>query len=574
MIVSKKYALLLLICSSWGLASAQEGGDFDQTQIITGDRALSVQKAFKISEAATPKPIEVTPGELSYQMIPKRPALSVEVDTIAPAKVKIREPLEKLYKGYVKAGVGTFATPFIEAYYASDRDRDFSYGAHLRHLSHNDGVNRPVAYSGMSQNQLNGWAKKIYKKHSLGVDLGYQRNMWQYYGFDPQDLDIDRADYRQRFNVFDLGGDWRSYYRDSSRVNHEIGLDVYYLDDNFDSNELGVNATAHLHSYRGSQYYSLDLGFDLISYNGGELVPFDFLGDTLTRLPAIDETNAIFQATPKILLRKGDLNASVGIGLYGRFQNQARFHAFPDLEFSYSLFNDIFVPYAGLTGNVERVSYRTLTNDNPWVLSQVPLENTINRYKVFGGFRGSVSSNLSFNLAASFQRGDNTPLFVNDTLVSQENRFSVVYDDVTTFTLMGEVTYQQQGQWGATFRGQIFSYDTENEAAAWHLPSFEFGLEAHYNLYNKFIVGANVNFIGSRQVKSLLPIPGELAEEGGFWQLELDPYLDLGLSVEYKYTSRLSAFIEANNLTATKYDIYYRFPAQRAFILGGVKYSF
>ncbi|MEM9052020.1 MAG: hypothetical protein AAGC47_08225 [Bacteroidota bacterium] len=570
----KKYSLILLVSAISFIGYSQEGGEFDQTQVITGDRTLTVQKAFKISEAATPKPIEVNPGELSYQMIPKRPALSVEVDTIAPAKVKVREPLEKLYKGYVKAGVGNFATPFVEAYYASDRDRDFSYGAHLRHLSHNDGVNRPVAYSGMAQNQINGWAKKIYKKHSLQADLGYQRNMWHYYGFDPQDADIDREDYRQRFNIFDLSSDWRSYYRDSSRINHKLGLDVYYLSDNFESNELGVKATADLHSYRGSQYYSLDLGFDLVSYNGGELEPFTFLGDSLTRLPAIDETNAILHATPKILLRNGDLRAEVGIGLYGRFDNQANFHAFPDVEFSYSLFNDIFVPYAGLTGNVERVSYRTLSTDNPWVLSNIPLANTINRYNVFGGFRGSVSSEISFNVAASYQKGDNTPLFVNDTLVSQENRFSVIYDDITTLTFMGEITYQKEGQWGATFRGQLFSYDTENEAEAWHLPNFEFGLEGHYNLYNKFIIGANVNFIGSRQVKSLLPIPNQDAEDGGFWQVELDPYLDLGLSVEYKYTSRLSAFIEANNLTATKYDIYYRFPAQRAFILGGVKYSF
>jgi len=555
-------------------SDAQEGGEFDQTQVITGDRTLTVQKAFKISEAATPKDIEVSPGNLSYKMIPKRPALEVKVDTIEPAKVKVREPLEKLYKGYVKAGAGTFATPYLEAYYASDRDRDLSYGAHLRHISHNDGINRPVGFSGMSQNAIDVWGKKIFKQHSFEADLGYQLNTWHYYGFDPQDADIDRDDYRQRFNVFDLNTGWRSYYRDSSKVNHKIGLDFYYLDDSYESNEFGVNAKADLHSYRGDQFYNLDLGFDLISYNGGALVPFSFMDDSLTRLPAIDETNAILHATPKVILRKDGLRAEVGLGLYGRFTNQARFHAFPDLEFSYALFNNIFVPYAGLTGNVERVSYRTLTEENPFVLSQVPLENTINRYRVFGGFRGSISSQFSFNLAASYQKGDNTPLFVNDTLVSQENRFSVIYDDVKTLTFMGEITYLNEGEWGATFRGQIFSYDTEDEAEAWHLPNFEFNLEGHYNLYDKFILAANVNFIGSRQVKSLFPIPGQAAEDGGFWQVQLDPYLDLGLSVEYRYTSRLSAFIEANNLTATKYDIYYRFPAQRAFIMGGVKYSF
>jgi hypothetical protein len=568
--ISTFFFAMGLTLSAW----SQEGGEFDQTQVITGDRTLTVQKAFKISEAATPKEIEVTPGELSYQMIPKRPALSVEVDTIAPAKVKVREPLEKLYKGFVKGGVGTFATPYLEAYYASDRDRDLSYGAHLKHLSHNDGVNRPVAFSGMSQNAIDLWGKKIFKQHSFQADLGYELNTWHYYGFDPQDADIDRDQYRQRFNLFELNSDWRSYYRDSSKINHEIGLDFYYLDDAYESNEFGVKATADLHSYRGDLFYNLDLGFDLIGYNGGGLGSFPFLDDSLSFIPADDETNAILQAVPKVILRKNDLRAEVGLGLYGRFDNIARFHAFPDLEFSYALFNNIFVPYVGLTGNVERVSYRTLTNDNPFVLSQIGLENTINRYRLFGGFRGSVSSQFSFNLAASYQKADNTPLFVNDTLVSQENRFSVIYDEVKTLAFMGEITYLNEGQWGATFRGQLFNYETENEDEAWHLPNFEFNLEGHYNLYDKFIIAANVNFIGSRQVKSLWPISDQLPEDAGYWKVKLDPYLDLGLSVEYRYTTRLSAFIEANNLTATKYDIYYRFPAQRAFIMGGVKYSF
>lgn len=557
-------------------AQPQDGeGGFDQTQIITGDRALTVQKAFKISEPALQRSMDVDMGDLDYQMIPRRPELELVVDTIPPAKVKVREPLEKLYQGYVKGGVGTFATPYLEAYYASERDRDLGYGAHLRHLSHNDGVNRPVAFSGMSQNSIGLWGKKIIGKHSLQGNLDYDRNTWHYYGFDPQDAEIERDDYRQTFNLFEVSADWKSYYRDSSRVNHDLSLNVYNLSDKFESNELGVKAGAKLRSYRGDQFYTLDLGFDLISYGAGELTPFSFMDDSLAVVfSEEDETNAIFNATPKIVLRKGDFRADVGIGLYGRFSNKARFHAFPDLHFSYSLFNDIFVPYAGMTGNVERVGYRTLTESNPWVLNQVPVVNTINRYRFFGGFRGSVSDNLSFNLGVSYQKGDNTPLFVNDTLFSRENRFSVVYDDITTLAFTGEVSYLSNEGWGVGLSGKIFSYDTENEDEAWHLPSYEFTVNGNYNLYDKFIAGITLNLIGNRQVKSLWPVPEQEPEEGGYYKVELDPYLDLGLSIEYRYTSRLSLFIEANNLTATKYDIYYRFPAQRAFVLGGAKYSF
>jgi len=568
------YLIVAIFAALSVFAQEQEGGGFDQTQVITGDRSLTVQKAFKISEPALPLEIEVEMNELDYTMIPKRPALELQVDTIPPARVKVREPLEKLYRGFVKAGVGTFATPYLEAYYSSERDREMSYGAHIRHLSHNDGINRPVAFSGLSQNGIDLWGKKIIGKHALQAKLGYDRNVWYYYGFDPQDADIDKKDIRQTFNLFELNTDWKSYYRDSSKVNHDLNLDIYHLGDAYESNELGVKAGANLRTYRGAQFYTLDLGFDLISFKGGGVEAFEFIRDTIPNLPGDDETNAIFSAVPKIVLRSGDFRADVGIGLYGRFSNQARFHAFPDVHFSYSLFNDLFAPYAGITGNVERVGYRTLTEQNPFILNQVPLENTINRYRVFGGFRGSVSDNLSFNVGVSYTRGDNTPLFVNDTLYSRENRFSVIYDRVTTLAFSGEVSYVSKDGWQANLSGEVFSYETENEEEAWHLPSYRFAAKGSYNLYDKFILGVSFNLIGSRRVKSLWPIPDQDPTEGGFWNVELDPYLDLGLSAEYRYTSRLSVFIEANNLTATKYDIYYRFPAQRAFILGGAKFSF
>src|SRR5690606_31260733 len=87
------------------IVMAQGGGEaFDQTQIITGDRTLTVQSAFKISEMPAVVDIPVEMGQLTYQMIPKRLATEITLEPIEPAKVKIREPLEKLYHGFVKAG--------------------------------------------------------------------------------------------------------------------------------------------------------------------------------------------------------------------------------------------------------------------------------------------------------------------------------------------------------------------------------------------------------------------------------------------------------------------------------------
>ncbi len=569
------FAGVLLIWGFDAIAQEETEGGFDQTQVITGDRSLSVQKAFKMSVLPDPIDISVDLGSLKYQLIPRRPAMAISVDSIQPAKVKVREPLEKLYHGYVKAGVGTFATPYIEGMYTSTRDRDLAYGARFRHMSSHDGVNGPVAFSGYNQNLVEGWAKKVFSKYSLQSKLTYERNGYHYYGFDPQDLDVDKKDIRQTFDIIDLDANWKSYYRDSSRINHDISLDAYYMGDRYNSSEFGIKAGGNLQSIRGDLFYNMDASFDFLSSSLAAVDPFDYMNDTTgVQVLGYDQNNAILELAPQVLLTKGDFTALAGISIFGQFTNQAKFHAFPTLEVSYSLFDDVFVPYAGLTGEVRRTSYRSLTARNPYMLSSVALKNEVEKYNFYAGIRGAISDRMSFNAALSFDRVDDMALFYNDVLVSTENRFGVVYDDVKTFTILGELSYEFGTKWEAALRGELFSYDTDAQKEAWHLPSHRIGLHGKYSLFDKFVIGADLTWIGKRQVFSFLPVGDVAQNDDGVYQLELDGYVDLSLSVEYRYTKRLSAFIEANNLTGTKYDIYYRFPAQRVFLMGGAKYSF
>jgi hypothetical protein len=574
--MTKVFLSCIFILGLLGSGYAQENEEgFDQTQVITGDRTLSVRKAFKITDLPEKVEIPLKDEKLTYQIIPKRLQFNLSPEPIGPAKVKLREPLDKLYHGFVKGGAGTFATPYLEAYYTSLRERDVAYGVHLKHLSSNDGVNRPVAFSGFSENHANVWGKKIFKEHSLQSGISFQRDAYHYYGFDPQDLEFDNKDILQAYNDFAIDSKWKSYYRDSSRVNHEIDFEFYLLNDRFDAGEIGFDVDAELQSIRGDQFYTLRTGFDFVGYSSDPLESFEFMGlDTARQLPASEFNNGIFYATPSVLLSKDELRASVGLGIFGQFSNEARFHAFPMVEVSYSLFNDIFIPYASIKGSVDRNSYRILANQNPFILSNFEMRNSVTRFDVSAGIRGTLSDYLSFNAGVQFNRVDDTPLFVNDTILSAENRFQIIYDDIRTFSLIGEITYQRNEKWSASFKGQIFSYDTDVEDEAWHLPNYRFTLGGRYSLFEKFVVGADFNLIGSRMVKSYLPVSGIDPEPSGYTKIELDPYFDMSLTAEYRYTKRLSAFIEANNLTGTGYDIFYRFPAQRVFLMLGAKYSF
>ena len=53
------------------------------------------------------------------------------------------------------------------------------------------------------------------------------------------------------------------------------------------------------------------------------------------------------------------------------------------------------------------------------------LKNTVDKYEIYGGIRGSISSTVSFNAQVSQKRVIDMPMYLNDTVYSIENRFNV-----------------------------------------------------------------------------------------------------------------------------------------------------
>jgi hypothetical protein len=65
-----------------------------------------------------------------------------------------------------------------------------------------------------------------------------------------------------------------------------------------------------------------------------------------------------------------------------------------------------------------------------------------------------------------------------------------------------------------------------------------------------------------------------LEEDSDRYIYKLKPFIDMNLSLEYRYNKKVSAFIQFNNFTARKYQYWNNFPVQSINIMGGVTISF
>ena len=97
---------------------------------------------------------------------------------------------------------------------------------------------------------------------------------------------------------------------------------------------------------------------------------------------------------------------------------------------------------------------------------------------------------------------------------------------------------------------------------------------ARYDIRNKLILKAEAMLLGVRPAKfeEIRSIDGVLVPTSR--QVELGGFVDAYIGAEYRYTKRLSVFLDISNLSASKYERWYRYPVQRGLVIGGFTYAF
>ena len=288
-----------------------------------------------------------------------------EVAPISPAKMQ-NEPLTKLYRSLIKVGYcPIFNMPYGELWVNSLRSREMAYGVHYKHFSSMSQL-RHVGYSGFSDNEAEIFAKKFYKKHTLSGEFNYKRNVVHYYGFDTTINKIDDKNYtQQRFQLFEPKVQLQSHYTDSSKINHNIQLSYYNLADIHKASENNVKLITELRTFLNKEHFHVNVLADYYNHKK----PTDTLNDFIFSL------NPYFEANGKKWHADLGLTATIDA-----FNNKTKFYFYPQVNAYYDVYENIIVPYVGASGGLNKNSYRSLSNENPFIDPNVNYANTNNKF--------------------------------------------------------------------------------------------------------------------------------------------------------------------------------------------------
>lgn len=544
--------------------------------IVTGVR--KVEKADRITIA--PRVIDTTieATTVDYPLLQMQFPTETQIGMINPAAINIKEILPELYNFYVKLGVGTELMPLGEFYFDSKRDRRFIYGAHVKHLSSFGNI-KGFAPAQFDRTGVNLYGGINERRYSLRGDLHYRNQGLHYYAI-PDDSTFIKDSISQRYSDFGMSGSFASHVKDSAKLNYKLGLEYNnflskkpFVEDRSDwrarENFIGVRTNW---LYReGSETYSAD--FDVL-YNGYN---YGNIGDT--NYSAADSglvsNNTIVSIHPKIIthLKDDRFRAKIGLNLVFNSLNGVRAHIYPDLEIKYSMFNDIFIPYAGLSGGMTQNTFKRITGENEFVIPNLDLRNENRAIDLYAGIKGSLSKRIGFNVSASFANVKDKALFVTDTLFSPGNAFGVIYDTMNISSIEASISYQLSNKIKIDGIGRFNSYSPVNNSYAWNLPQLQFILRGSYNLFDKFLFNIDLDLEQGRRALVYEDGPGITLENGQYIK-DLGFIADANLGVEYRYNNRISAFVQFNNFASQQYMRWYNAPVQQFQALGGVTFRF
>jgi hypothetical protein len=583
-------ALCFIFTGAAGIAQTRDSVINMESQ-FEGERRLFLRDANKLSTVPLIKEQVIDMTTIRYSTLPTRKTVTIEPKPILAAKINVEEKLPRLYRGYVRAGFGTFETVPVDFYFMDGRSKKGTYGIHYKLLRSSglalgDGDSIPDRFS---DNRLEIWGRRFLKKHILEGSLNWERNVSHWYGFDNAQFtgeDVFMDSLRQRLNTFGGRVSYATFERDSSEINYKFDLAIRNTKDLFDGSETNFDWVATASQLRKTELFSGEIG---VNYN-----TFSFTGPNIGRfgVPILDEENikarswdnAVIRLVPTAQTIWRDLRAKVGVGLYFEGRGDSPAHFYPLAEVSYNMFKGLIVPYAGVRGSVEPTTYLGLYRENPFIQTFPDLRNRNNKLELYGGIGGAVSKTVSFSAGVNYNSWENFAYFVNDSLYLSDstnilyrsvgNRFTIIYDDLRALNIHGEMAIYSGEKWKANLRGDWFNYTLGNEVHAWHQPNLKITASGQYKLRDKFTVGVDIFYIGSRWAKSLVPVEGVEAEADGSYHFKLDGFTDANINVEYKYNKRLSAWVQFNNTLALRYQRWSGYDVQRFLAMMGATYAF
>lgn len=505
--------------------------------------------------------------------------------------------------GLVRAGAGNYNRPYGEIFFNSQNIRNTLFGLHGKHLSSHgkleleggDKVDAPF-----SENNAELFVKHLFRNSVLSVNLGFDHNGFNYYGYPVDPIPDILTDENQQL------------FTGSGQINY-LGTRQTFSKGSFN---IGLENTA---ARRNDATFGFDFLYHYFGTKTGQREHFgEFMADvkkpfytgtgfleagvTFVKADEIFNRNQMapgknqqtwLTAKPSFMLGGDVANIRLGLNAWFVVDSSTDMVAklSPTIRANFSPVKEIINIFAGMDGNFINNHYSKIAYENPFVNPQQYVKNSM-EYRFFGGFDGKLAAKTNFKISAGYNIVKEQPLYYlfkygtqDATLESGlvDNTFGVIYDNLNLLKFNVEVFHASINKVNLLLSGSYFVYDMETMEEAWHMPDWESKLSLTYQASDQLAFSADVFLTGQRKALILAVSGDDPRPLSNADLLGMDPQreiynlptvFDLNFNASYKITNRFSVFAQLNNFGFQKYQRWLGYPVQSFNVLGGISYAF
>jgi len=571
----KKYISTFIILLVATITFAQvKKKDTIGTEVINVVKSYTptVSDAFKIKSSPEIDTNDINVKKPINYSIFSIPVASTFTPNKGKAKVLKVNPSPQVYDNYISAGFGNFSTPGVELFVHGNSNRYNNFGAFFNFISSKGGINNIALDDDYFDTRLDLFYKQEERDFNWQLNAGARMQKYNWYGL-PEEIvfsqnAIDAIDEKQKYTEIYVGG--KVDYKDSFFQGGTVASNRFTDDEG--SAEIHFLAKPKIEFPIASEYINADVRLEFL--NGKFVRNYANTND-------LKYTMFNIGFNPSLEILRNDLTVNLGVKLlYSAASgsgNKNQAYYYPNITASYKLIDEVLTLYGGVIGDLHQNTFKSYTDENPFVSPTLIIKPTDEQYNGFFGLKGKLASNIGYNFKASYSNTQDKPLYKlnaskteGNGLVSlgyeAGNSFGVVYDTIKTISGFAEVTIDFSKDLKLGGNAEFNQYDTKNEDKAWNLPALKISAFADYNNDNWF-AGANIFYVGSRKDEISTPInPAVVVTVGD--------YVDLNLNGGYKFNEKLTVFAKVNNLLSSDYQKYTNYYVQGLQVFGGLTYKF
>ncbi|MDZ4807824.1 MAG: hypothetical protein SGI96_06090 [Bacteroidota bacterium] len=530
---------------SFGISFAQKDTTKKGGIDIVSSFKPVLREAAKINFNASPPSPDTTKAKLSYDIPNQNLLFSYQPGALKPLAMDIDSGGKFDNSSYVKVGFGSLRTPFVQAGISFGDGKTAGLNIYAKHVG-SDGkrefqkfANTDIKLSGFFQSGNN---------LEWDASIGLKQNRTYKYGYQPETLVFAIDSIRQNFQTIAARVAVHNMKKTEFGLTYWPELKIDVFSDNLKNSESNTVLNLPLQKTLGKEF-AVNLG-----------ITFD-----LTRLSPNNKTafnNTMYYISPSVLYKTSKINAQIGIR--PSWDNKT-FKMFPNVLADINTQDKRFTFQLGWTGYIRKTTYQYLASQNPWLWLPSSFKNTWIEER-FAGFKGSVGDHFSYAAKVGFNKINNQPLFVNDSITGLGGKSFRVLNE----RLMKVVNFGAELGYAVHEKISVIAGVTFNQysglidnAEAWGLSPLEFKTAMRIQIIKDLWLKTDWFAWSGPHYRKKDGSSAKLASSS-----------DLSAGLEFKITKNINLWTQFNNIFNNEYQRWNQYPVYGFNFVGGIVFSF